>query len=373
MKYLWLLLLACTCFAEEAIIKLNPPHLSESSLLEKIVCERPMRDEKLNISVEDRDEKTIVNNYGHGGSGYTTLFGSVYKAIRLYTKTNPDKETPIMVVGSGCVGLTTAIELKRLGYNVRGIQTKERFNIASYKAGGILALASVANDPALVEIGIETFLVIQDIIKGKHPYISASGFPKIDAYCNGSESGLEHLINAGLMPEGVPVTLDFNGVQREGFKKYESNFIDVSQIMQDLMREVERLEIPILIQEACCYCCVDAPVVFNCSALGSFILNEDEKVKPVRGHLITLNEEAGDKHLDYIIYGEYEGKYFYLIPKTVSVSTEFPEGRKCSGVLGGTFIPNAADLSPEEQEALDKASFEEILKTNRAFFYGEKF
>lgn len=57
MKYLWLLLLACTCFAEEAIIKLNPPHLSESSLLEKIVCERPMRDEKLNISVEDRDEK----------------------------------------------------------------------------------------------------------------------------------------------------------------------------------------------------------------------------------------------------------------------------------------------------------------------------
>lgn len=371
MKCLWLLFFTSFCFADDEVIKLNPPHLSDSSPLEKIVCERPMRDEKLNISVEDRDEKTIVNNYGHGGSGYTTLFGSVNKACRLYASTNPDKETPIMVVGSGCIGLTTAIELKRLGYNVKGIQTKERFNIASYKAGGILALASVALDPSIAEIGIETFLVMQEIINGKHPYIKATAFPKIDSYCNGAESGLEHLINAGLMPDGVPVTLDFGGVQRTGFKKYESYFINVSGIMQDLIQEVERLEIPIIIQEACCYCCVDAPVVFNCSALGSLILNEDEKVKPVRGHLITLNEEAGDKHLDYLIYGEYNGKYFYLIPKTVSVSAEFPEGRKCSGVLGGTFIPNAAHLSPEEQEALDKASFEEILRTNRAFFYGE--
>ena len=45
--------------------------------------------------------KTIVNCYGHGGWGWTTLFGSVQYAIELFEKTNPSKDIPIRVIGWG--------------------------------------------------------------------------------------------------------------------------------------------------------------------------------------------------------------------------------------------------------------------------------
>lgn len=358
---------AAACIASE-VVELNPPILSESSCLEKIVCERPLRKEKINISISYDEGKTIVNNYGHGGSGYTTLFGTVHKALQLFEETHPIKDEPIMVVGSGVVGLATAIELKRAGYNVKGIQTKERYDIASYKAGGILALSSVSLEPSINEMALEHFLMIKKIMEGSHPYLSPACFNHIDTYTNCQESGLEYLVSSGLIPEPEEVTLKFGSIERTGFKKYQSILIHVSQMMQELSREVDRLEIPLFIEEACCFGCVDANTIFNCSGLGSQILNEDDKMVSVRGHLIALNENAGTSHLNYCIFGEFQGKYFYMIPKTVSVSLDFPEGRRCYGVLGGTFIPKAADLSKEDQETLDQTSFEEVLKTNQAFF-----
>ena len=64
--------------------KLTPPIITEETIDQKISCTRPMREGKFNISTEETDGKIIVNCYGHGGSGCTTVFGSVAKAIQLY-------------------------------------------------------------------------------------------------------------------------------------------------------------------------------------------------------------------------------------------------------------------------------------------------
>ncbi len=80
------------------VVKLEPPQLSSQTISEEIVCTRPMREGKFNISLENYNGKTVVNCYGHGGSGWTTLFGSVNRAIKLFTTTNPPINTPIRVI-----------------------------------------------------------------------------------------------------------------------------------------------------------------------------------------------------------------------------------------------------------------------------------
>src|SRR5271154_2014284 len=133
--------------AEPETIKLVPPIISPDTISEQIVCTRPMRDGKFNISLEKQSGKMIVNCYGHGGSGWTTLFGSVNKAIQLFQNTHPNKNIPIRIIGAGCMGLTTAIELDRLGYCVVGISAKSLYDTPSWRAAGYFALVSVKTSP----------------------------------------------------------------------------------------------------------------------------------------------------------------------------------------------------------------------------------
>ena len=47
------------CAAEPKMIKLSPPQISTGTLSEKIVCTRPMRDGKFNISLEYLNGKKL--------------------------------------------------------------------------------------------------------------------------------------------------------------------------------------------------------------------------------------------------------------------------------------------------------------------------
>ena|ERR1700722_5439007 len=124
----------------ERIVTLTPPKINPETICAEIRCVRPGRTGFANISV-DIGSKIIVNCYGHGGSGWQTLFGSVKKAISLYYG---DKDVPIRVVGSSCVGLATAIELARKGYDVKGITTKSLYDTPSWNAAGYFSLPTLA-------------------------------------------------------------------------------------------------------------------------------------------------------------------------------------------------------------------------------------
>lgn len=392
--------MACSCFVlmlstfissslfakEPTVVKLTPPTITPKTIDEELVCTRPMRDGRFNISVKTVGKKEIINCCGHGGSGYTTLFGSVYRAIELFEKTHPNKKTPIRVIGSGCMGLTSAIELKMRGYNVTGITTKELYDIPSYRAAGYFALVSVKTSKEeqanLAKIGIDTFKAYQKIAKGKHSYISKEAVRYMPVYCSeDTESGVEDLEKQGLIPKKEYVTLDFgHGVQHKGFVRYWTYFMNTSTIMKELEAERIRLKIPVRIvihgglkdfNE------VDEPVIFNCSGLGSRELNDDKKMIPVRGHLVTLNDASGKEHMDYMIYTKVkqDGKerYVYMFPKDLSITPENKKGVKCRGVLGGTFIPNVDKLSKEKQKKLDEEEFEEMLDRNCIFFTGKPY
>jgi glycine/D-amino acid oxidase-like deaminating enzyme len=86
------------------------------------VCTRPFRAGGARIETERLGRKTVVHNYGHGGSGWSLSWGSGTLAIRHVLAT---REREIAVIGCGVVGLTSALLAQRAGLKVR-IYAKER-------------------------------------------------------------------------------------------------------------------------------------------------------------------------------------------------------------------------------------------------------
>jgi glycine/D-amino acid oxidase-like deaminating enzyme len=86
------------------------------------VCTRPFRAQGPRIETERLGRKTIVHNYGHGGSGWSLSWGSATLALRHVLAT---REREIAVIGCGVIGLTSALVAQRAGLKVR-IYAKER-------------------------------------------------------------------------------------------------------------------------------------------------------------------------------------------------------------------------------------------------------
>ncbi len=383
-------ILACSSlFGIDArrVIRLTPPVISPNTISVEYTCMRPTREEGLNISVEDYDmgknAKTIVNCYGHGSVGWTTLFGSVQKAIELFEKGIPNKSIPIRIIGSGCMGLTTAIELTNRGYKVAGIYTIDHYDSASWKAAGYFGLIAKETTPdemnQIYDLAAQSFLVYQQIESGKHPFFSKGCAQLMPIYCDATTSReLSFLVNRKLISPKKLVALDFgNGVVHEGMYEYKTFFMNTSKLMKQLTDEVERLNIPIKTKEIYSYYDVKELVVFNCAGLGAKEINGDQKLDAVRGHLITLNSKSGHDHRHYMLSTSMlqDGKTepLYLIPKTSLVSPKHPDGIRCAGVLGVTFIPHAGDMSDELLKKLDKKEFKQLLNRASMFFNGHPY
>jgi glycine/D-amino acid oxidase-like deaminating enzyme len=79
------------------------------------VCARPFRAQGPRLDVENVGTKTVVHNYGHGGSGWSLSWGSGAIATAHALATG---QRDIAVIGCGALGLTTALQLQRAGARV---------------------------------------------------------------------------------------------------------------------------------------------------------------------------------------------------------------------------------------------------------------
>ena len=98
------------------------------------VCTRPFRADGPRLDVEQIGHKTIVHNYGHGGSGWSLSWGSSTIAVQKALATGATK---VAVIGCGALGLTSASLLQRAGVAVT-IYAKDRPpNVRSSLATGL--------------------------------------------------------------------------------------------------------------------------------------------------------------------------------------------------------------------------------------------
>ena len=106
-----------------AIIPTVTPILANVDRIFKVtVCLRPFRAAGPRLDVERVGDKTVVHNYGHGGSGWSLSWGSSSVAVE---KAMAAGERSVAVIGCGALGLTSAILLQQAGAKVT-IYAKDR-------------------------------------------------------------------------------------------------------------------------------------------------------------------------------------------------------------------------------------------------------
>ena len=129
---------------------------NEHRIIDVTVCLRPFRAEGPRLDVEPLGGKTVVHNYGHGGSGWSLSWGSSTIAVQRAMASSPAE---VAVVGCGALGLTSAILAQRAGAKVTIYakellpETRSARAIGSWTPDSRIALESraPANFPALWE------------------------------------------------------------------------------------------------------------------------------------------------------------------------------------------------------------------------------
>lgn len=378
LSLLFLFLISALSQAQGVTEYLKPPSLQKDALAAAVSCDRPRRSSGVNISLEDRDGKTIVHCYGHGGFGFTTLFGSIQEALALLLKRSPDYHTPIRIIGTGCMGLTMAIELSHAGFTNIAISTKEKYSIPSWRAGGFfdpgVGTETSETSKHHVALALNTYSVLHQIEHGEHPYLTKPVVKRLPIYCPiEMQCGVELLPKLGLTPEAQLVTLDFgNGVIHEGYKKQYTYFINVTGLMSQLWHHIEQLQIPVTYEEITSFAHCTEPIICNCTGLGSQTLNADSAMMPTRGHFFML-AQSDEEPLDYMLFtkvvqnGKKEIIYFFPKPAYQSSADECMH---CAGMLGGTFIP-CGNLDDAQKRELDTVEFAKLAERAQGFFYSK--
>ncbi len=133
---------------------LPPVRLSADRIIKITVCTRPFRAAGPRLDVEQIGAKTVVHNYGHGGSGWSLSWGSSTIATRNALASG---QRQIGVIGCGALGLTSATLLQRAGAQVTIYakelppQTRSTFATGTWTPDSRICLASQAT-PAFKQL-----------------------------------------------------------------------------------------------------------------------------------------------------------------------------------------------------------------------------
>jgi len=115
-------------------LALDPIRAVPDRITRITVCTRPFRPLGPRIEAEKFDAKTIIHNYGHGGSGWSLSWGSANIAVKKALETG---EKDIAVIGCGALGLTAAIVAQKAGLNVTIYAKDLPPNVRSSLASGV--------------------------------------------------------------------------------------------------------------------------------------------------------------------------------------------------------------------------------------------
>jgi hypothetical protein len=119
---------------ESGVAELAPIKAQTDRITGVYVCTRPFRAAGPRIEMERLGRKTIVHNYGHGGSGWSLSWGSSTLALRMAQTTGVRE---LGVIGCGALGLTSALLAQRAGLSVRIYAKALPPDVFSMRATGV--------------------------------------------------------------------------------------------------------------------------------------------------------------------------------------------------------------------------------------------
>lgn len=116
------------------VLELAPVRAEVDRITGIYVCTRPFRAAGPRIETARLGDKTLVHNYGHGGSGWSLSWGSSALALQLAQATGVRE---LGVIGCGALGLTSALLAQRAGLSVRIYAKQLPPDVFSMRASGL--------------------------------------------------------------------------------------------------------------------------------------------------------------------------------------------------------------------------------------------
>ncbi|MGD0694590.1 MAG: FAD-dependent oxidoreductase [Terriglobia bacterium] len=343
---------AVSSFVSTSYCGLRPVHVSEDREIRTQVGLRPFRPSGFVVRAEKVDNKVVIHDYGHGGSGITLSWGTASLALSAGLAGHSG---PVAVIGCGAVGLATARLVQEAGFQVQIYAKDLPPNTTSNVAGGQW-FPFLFSDPdkrtpefmeQLVRAATFAYMRYQTMLGPRYGvrwirnfYLSSEPVPAQGLM--GKQSPIRALLPElrDLQPSEVPFT---------GYpfiRQFDTMLIEPSVCLRAMLDDfllsggkVTVMELP----DRPAVSRLPENLIFNCTGLGSRSLFGDEELIPVKGQITVLLPQP---EVDYILLPE----GLYMFPRSDGI------------VLGGTHERGDWSLTP------DLAAKQFILASHKEIF-----
>ncbi len=274
-------------------------HASWDRVIRTTIGLRPHRDSGFLLKADKLDAKTVIHNFGHGGSGMSISWGTASMAVD-FAMQQPERRAAVL--GCGVVGLTTARELQRRGFDVTIYaatvppDTTSNMSLAGFTPTSGL----VQNDRRTPEWDAQFRQAVQIAYRRLQLLVGPKyGVTWINQYALTDDLDQQGGGGGGgnpLMPDSI---LNPRVVLQPGEHPFATKYtverptmrIEPSIYLDALMRDValfggkiviRRFETPRDLMA------LPEPVIVNCTGLGAKALFNDPELVPLKGQLTVM-------------------------------------------------------------------------------------
>jgi len=289
-------------------VRLVPVNVSRDRIIRTTVGLRPHRDSGFVVRADKLDDKLLIHNYGHGGAGYSLSWGTAFLATECALAAT---ERRAAVIGCGIVGLTTARQLQRHGFDVTIYAMSLPPDTTSNMAWAAFTPVSglIANDRRTPQWD-DQFRRAAVIAYREHQLLIGTnrGVSWIDEYSSMTTNagGGGRVIGAGEV-SGPPLIPDSIGMGRTTLGPGEHPFATPYASVLPVLRFEPSIYLDALMRDVIAFggrivvrkfdtprdlAALAEPVVVNCTGLGSATLFDDRELVPIKGQLVVLVPQA---------------------------------------------------------------------------------
>jgi glycine/D-amino acid oxidase-like deaminating enzyme len=329
--------------------RLAPVRAGWDRVIRTTVGLRPYRPSGFVVRADKLGDKTLVHDYGHGGSGMSLSWGTAALAAEL-ALSQPERRAA--VIGCGVAGLTATRELQRRGFDVTIYamsvppDTTSNMSLAAWTPTSGLVddeRRTSAWDAQLRRAAEISYTRLQLLVGRGYGVSWLERYALRDSRPRArSESDEEPLLPAHLNtgaellgPGEHPFPTSYASVRTQ-------IRIEPSIYLDALVRDVHAFGGRVVIRgfrDLREVAALEEPVVVNCAGLGAGALFGDLELTPVKGQLTVL---APQPEVDYGTFGA-------LTPSGADDVGFHMQPRADGIVLGGTSREGEWSLEPDEE------------------------